>query len=447
MRETHTVQTSMFDFYSKHEQGLQLKTLSKKLDEYPEILELVEEDLIRGVDRDRGRNSLSAESVFRCMVLKQMLGVSYKLLSFHLSDSLSYRAFARLRHSESPSKSTLQNNIRKIRPVTLSKVFDFLARSGYETGEIDPKIIRIDSTVVKSNIAPPSDSKLLNDGVRLLSRSMAKSKEITGVKIRFKDWRIPSKKLAFQIFSAKKHEKDELYVDLLTIANKVIKQVEEGIDKIKRNADCTLAKTQCWLDYMENNHQIMLMVIDQTERRVIEEEEVPATEKVVSFFELHTDIIVKDKREVQYGHKINVASDVRGLLTHLSIEEGNAADVERYIPILRMHEMRYGTPPETAAADGGYASQDNVSEGKGLGVKQVVFHKKNGINLKGMGVKQKTFYKLKKFRAGIEGNISTLKRAFGLGKATWQGYEGFHAYVWASAITYNLTKMSGYDTG
>ncbi len=137
MRETHTVQTSIFDFYSKHEQGLQLKTLSRKLDEYPEILELVEQDLIKGIDQDKGRSSLSAESVFRCMLLKQMLGVSYKLLSFHLSDSLSYRTFARLRHSESPSKSTLQENIRKIRPVTLSNAFDFLALSGYETGETD----------------------------------------------------------------------------------------------------------------------------------------------------------------------------------------------------------------------------------------------------------------------------------------------------------------------
>lgn len=447
MRETHTVQTSIFDFYSKHEQGLQFEALSRKLDEYPEILELVEQDLINGVDQDKGRSSLSTESVFRCLLLKQMLGVSYKLLSFHLSDSLSYRAFARLRHSESPSKSALQENIRKIRPVTLSKAFDFLALGGYETGEIDPEIIRIDSTVVKSSIATPSDSKLLNDGVRLLSRSLAKSRDITGVKIRFKDWRTPSKSLAFRIFNAKKLDKDELYVDMLAIANKVVKQAEDGIEIVKRNADCSAVTTRHWLDELENNLQIMLMVIDQTERRVIEEEGVPSSEKVVSFFELHTDIIVKDKREVQYGHKINVASDARGILTHVSIEEGNASDVERFIPILKAHELRYNTLPKTAVADGGYACQQNVKEGKALGVKQVVFHKKKGINLKSMGVIQKTFDRLKQFRAGIEGNISTLKRAFGLGKATWKGYEGFHAYVWASAITYNLVKLVGYETG
>ena len=446
MRETRTAQTSIFDFYSKHERGLQLENLSSLLDEYPEILDLLENDLVGSSNPNAGRKAMTVESVFRCMLLKQMFGISYELLSFYLSDSLTYRTFARIDINDSPSKSTLQCNIRRIRPVTLCTVFDVLAKRGFEVGDINPDLIRIDSTVVKSNIIAPHDSQLLDDGIRVLSRYLANSKNVTGVKIRFKDFRKTSKSLAFRIFNAKKAEKDELYLDLLIVSNKVVEQAEKGLQKISDDNNGTL-ETERWLEDVENYRNIMLMVIDQTERRVIEEEDVPSNEKVVSLFELHTDIIVKDKREVQYGHKINIASDVRGLLTHVSIEEGNASDAERFIPILKAHDERYGCVPTTTVSDGGYASQKNVAEGKELGVKQVVFHKKRGINLRDMGVKQKTFEKLKDFRAGVEGNISELKRAFGLGKALWKGYEGFHAYVWASAIAYNLVRLTRLNPG
>ncbi|MBL4864878.1 MAG: ISNCY family transposase [Pseudomonadales bacterium] len=445
MRETRTAQTSIFDFYSKHERGLQLEKLSNLLDEYPEVLDLLENDFIGSCDPSTGRRAMTIESVFRCMLLKQMLSISYELLSFYLSDSLSYRTFSRIEVGDSPSKSTLQSNIRRIRPITLCAVFDLLAQRGFEVGNIDPDLIRIDSTVVKSNIAAPIDSQLLDDGIRVLSRYLAKSKNVTGIKTRFKDFRKTSKSLAFRIFNAKKAEKDELYPDLLILSNMVVKQVDKAIEKVK-DSNNTTTQVLSWLEEIENYRNIMLMVIDQTERRIIEEENVPSNEKVVSFFELHTDIIVKDKREVQYGHKINIASDARGLLTHVSVEEGNASDAERFIPILKAHAQRYDCMPTTVVSDGGYASKKNVEDGNKLGVKRVVFHKKRGINLNDMGVKQKKYDALKNFRAGVEGNISELKRAFGLGKALWKGYEGFHAYVWASAITYNLVRLVRIDT-
>lgn len=446
MREIRTVQTSIFDFYSQHEKGLQLKRLSHVLDEYPELLEHVAKDLVTENGSEIGRKALSVDSVFRCLLLKQILGVGYDELSFLLSDSQSYRTFARLDFDSSPSKSALQANIRRVRPVTLSTVFDELARQGFEVGAVDVETIRIDSTVVKSNIAPPSDSYQLNDSIRVLNRYLAKSKTITGIRIRFTDFRKASKSLAFHIFNGKKAEKDELYEELLIISQKVAEQAARGIEKVKANHNGT-AETTRWLEHVEHYLNLMLMVIDQTEARVIDEEAVSAEEKVVSIFEPHTDIIIKGQREVQYGHKVNIASDRHGFLTHVSIEEGNASDVERFIPILEAHEKRFTSVPTTVVSDGGYASQANVELGRAQGVKRVVFHKKKGISLSVMGVKQKTYKKLKEFRAGIEGNISELKRAFNMGRALWKGYEGFHAYVWSSAIAYNLVRLARIDPG
>jgi len=442
MRETRTVQTSIFDCYSQHEFGTHLKNLSALLDEHPEILPLLERDLIADNCKEAGRTGQSVESIFRCMLLKQMLGLSYELLSFHLSDSLSYRTFARIRASESPSRSALQANIRSIRPETLETIFRLLAAKGFRQGDFNLEKIRIDSTVVKSNIASPSDSQLLNDSVRVLSRYLAKSQSMTGVKIRFKDFRKASRSLACRIFYAKKAEKALLYEELLPVTVKVMRQVEQAIAKVRSQSPAHLAlATSAWIDDLEHYYDLAARVLDQTQRRIIGKEKVPSSEKIVSLFEEHTDIIIKGSRDIDYGHKINIASDAQGLLTSVFIEKGNPSDVERYFPVLDDHNSLYGCVPETVATDGGYASLANLEAGKAMGIKRPVFHKKKGLTLTAMGVKQKTYHALRNFRAGIEGNISELKRAYGLGKALWKKNDGFEAYVWASVLSYNLTRL------
>ena len=142
------------------------------LDEHPEILDLVAADLIDTATSPVGRMGLSAESVLRCLLLKQQLRISYEQLAFHLSDSVTYRAFARLGHLM-PSRSGLQSTIRRIRPETLEQAYRLLTHNLLDQGVISLDTLRIDSTVVASNIAPPSDSQLLNDAVRVISRLLA----------------------------------------------------------------------------------------------------------------------------------------------------------------------------------------------------------------------------------------------------------------------------------
>lgn len=114
-----------------------------------------------------------------------------------------------------------------------------------------------------------------------------------------------------------------------------------------------------------------------------------------------TDIIIKGHRDIDYGHKINLATDKHGLITQLMIEKGNPCDTERFMPLIKSHQALYGCVPETTIADGGYASQANIAKGKILGIKRVGFHKKKGIALSAMGLKEKTLKRLRGFRAGI----------------------------------------------
>lgn len=446
MRETRTAQTSLFDVYSQHKFSDFLSELSELLDSHPGLLTRLEEDLLSDGVQATGRKGMSVESIFRCMLLKQITGDSYEMLAFHLADSSSYRSFARLERDCRPGKSALSGNIRRLSPQTLQGVFEMLGVATYEEGMLDLTCLRMDSSVVKSNIAPPLDSQLLDDGIRVLSRLFAKSRDCTGVKLRLTDYRKRSKSLAARIFYGKKAEKDRLYKELVPLARRVIKQSERAIEQVQQQCRQSVL-SQPWIDQVRHYRELLERVIDQTERRVFKGESVPAAEKIVSLFEPHTDIIIKGHRDVEYGHKINLATDKHGLITQLMIEEGNPCDTERFIPLIESHQELYGCVPKTTIADGGYASKENIAKGKTLGIKRIGFHKKKGIGVSEMGLKEKTLKKLRNFRAGIEGNISELKRAFGAGKALWKGEDGFLSFVWASVISYNLTRLVRLNSG
>jgi len=446
MRETRVAQISIFENYSEHEYGVLLNNLSCLLDRHPEILTLLEIDLVDKSCMQVGRNGLTVENIFRCLLLKQQLRVSYEQLAFHLSDSMSYRSFVRLPDDVSPSRSGLQSTIRRIKPETLEKVHQILSVDWFKNGHISLEKVRVDSTVVKSNIAPPSDSQLLNDGVRVLSRYLAKSRDITGKKIRFTDQRKASKSLAFRIFNAKNIVKEALYPDMLKLVGVVLRQIERGLLQVREDT-VPSDFTQQWIDNVIHYRDLLLKVVDQTRRRIIEKERVPSSEKIVSLFEPHTDIIVKGFRDTQYGHKVNLCSDKSGFITYFSIEDGNPADKELFMPVLLSCRENFDCLPDSIVADGGYASKDNVLKGRALRVERVAFHKRVGISYHEMGVKRKTLERLRNFRAGVEGNISELKRAFGAGKATWKGHDGFKAFVWSSVISYNLVRMARLESG
>jgi transposase, IS5 family len=179
----------------------------------------------------------------------------------------------------------------------------------------------------------------------------------------------------------------------------------------------------------------------QSERRVLAGEVVPASDKLVSLFEPHVDIIRKGS-EIAYGHKLNLTTGRSGLILDLVVEAGNPADSERLLPMLERHSALYGEPPRQAAADGSYASRDNLRRAKACGVRDMAFHKKGGLGIEDMVKSRWIYRKLRNFRAGIEADISCLKRAYGLARCTWRGPGHFRAYVWSAVVAYNLALFA-----
>ena len=205
-------------------------------------------------------------------------------------------------------------------------------------------------------------------------------------------------------------------------------------------ADTPWSRT--WVGRVSEYLDLLHRVTDQTTRRVLQGESVPAQEKVVSLFEPHTDIIVKGGRGTHYGHKINLATGRSGLALDVVVEDGNPADSARCLPMLERHIEHYGAVPSRVAFDGGYASRANLKDAKELGIEHVVFHKKRGMKVADMTPSSWLYGRLKRFRAGIEAGISYLKRCFGLGRCLWRGLPHFTAYVHSAVFAHNLMRLA-----
>jgi IS5 family transposase len=439
MRKKHIPQASIFEFYSKHENGQQLKAISMNLDENPHILEFVAGELLNNETKNTGREGLSVESIIRISLLKQMMGLTYNELSFYLADSLSYRSFTRIENE--PSTSSLQSCVSLIDASLWEKINTLLLTQTTSMEIEKGRMVRIDSTVTETNIHPPTDSSLLWDCIRVMVSQLLNLKAMLAPNcFKFQNHTRTAKKKARGIVYSKKSAKIKLYQDLLALVGKTKGYLSQAILQtefvqnpllfpgLKREAEKLIALTE--------------KVISQTQRRVLRDEKVPHADKVFSIFEAHTDIIIKGSRDIQYGHKINLTTGKSGLVLDIVIEEGNPADTARLCPMIERQIDIYGRVPRQVAADGGYASHDNLSSAKELGVKDMSFQKKRGLKVEDMAKSQWVYKKLCDFRAGVEGNISCLKRRYSLSRCNWQGIDRFKAFVWSSTVAYNLMTLA-----
>jgi len=441
MREKRTVQSSIFEHYAEHEIGRELKAISDWLDQNIDLLDWVAADVKQRNVEETGRKGLSIESVLRCAILKQYRQLSYEDLVFCLMDSTSCQTFARLTMGWSPKKATLQSCISAVSDVTWEQINQRLLQSAHKAKKERGEMLRIDSTVTDSLIHAPSDSTLLWDSIRVLVRLLKQAEELAeGITLidYHNHQRVAKKRTRAICYTRGQDKKAVLYRDLIEVTRKSLGYMEDACKKLLAVAPFKPTACELWQMQFDHYKPLILKVIDQAERRIFQGDKVPSTEKIVSIFEEHTDIIVKGSRDVQYGHKLNLSTGRSGLILDVVIEEGNPADSDRFLPMLDRHIKNYGKAPRQMAADGGYASIENLREAKALKVEDVVFHKKRGLQVEEMAKSPWVYRKLRNFRAGIEAGISCMKRAYGLGRCTWKGLVHFRAYVWSSVVAHNL---------
>lgn len=434
-------QLSLDQPWIAHPHAKELEAIGQLVDANPAMAEAVAADLVREVKNpSTGARGLSGDQVLRMMLLKQMKGFSYEELHFHLLDSTTFRTFCRLgTFEEVPGRSTVAENVKKVRPETLEQVNRLLLAVAKKKGVERGRKVRVDATVVETNIHEPTDSALLYDGVRVLARLLGRAKQVCG----FAGWSDHSRRAKRRLLAVQNArtpaKRLEAYRDLLKVARKTAGYGEAALEVLGASAGADAATLK---DAVEEVVLWLWAVIDQTERRVLRGESVPVEEKVVSLFEPHTDIIIKDRRQTHYGHKVTLTGGASGLILDAVIERGNPADSTRAVPMIERQREIYGRVPRQASFDGGYASKQNLQETKALGVEDVCFAKKRGLSVPEMVRSSWVYRRLRDFRAGIEGMISYLKRAFGLDRCTWQGQLSFGSYVWASVLSANFLTLA-----
>jgi len=430
-----------------HPKTLEFKGINKILDDNPIIYEMVFQDLISDKPGPSGAIGMTAEQVVRAAVIKQMEGFAYEDLAYHIIDSCTYRNFCKIGFADKGfKKSALNKNIKAISPETWEAINRIIIAYSQSKNIEKGRKIRIDCTVVCSNIHDPSDSSLIFDSIRVITRILKQTNEqFQGLNLSFSDHTKVAKRRNLRIMNSNKTKHKPLYKNLIAYAEKVISYASTAMQILSDYPFENGYQISAALKIKNNLNDIINLtrkVIDQATRRVINEESVPANEKIVSIFEPHTDIIRKDRRDTYYGHKICLSGGPSNLITDCSILEGNPADTTLVETMLDRHNDVYGHYPLKVALDGGFASKANLESVKIRGVKDACFAKKKGLHIADMCRSTYVYKKLRNFRAGIESGISWLKRCFGLDTCTWKTFQSFKSYVWASIVSANLMTLT-----
>lgn len=409
------------------------------LEYHPELIELLASDITKHEKQTKfGRKDIpSVEQVVRAAIYKELKGLNYRDLEYHQSDSRICSQFLKLDTQRFYTFQMYQKYISKIQAKNLEKLLIALNQTAISEGLEDLEKMRVDSTVVETNIHHPTNNALVWDCIkeshRLLTRLHA---EIDGVD--YRNYKKGAKSTFFKINNTKgKDKRVNLFKKQLATFTKSINQVSNAVKKKRPHNLTALAL----ILQLENLLPLMHQVYQMTYRKEINGEKVESKDKIYSIYELHTDIIVKGGRKVEFGHKINLTSGKANLILSCDILRGNPSDANLYTGSIDKVKLNYGHTPRDMAADGGYASSKNVEYAESQGITNIVFNKIVG-SLKNQISSQNMETRLKKWRSGIEANISNLKRGFKIRRCSWKGWAHFQSKVLWSAIGYNIRVMT-----
>jgi len=408
------------------------------LEKHPSLYEIVKSEIVlREPESNFGRKDTpSVEQIVRAAIYKEMKGLDYRGLEFAQVDSRICELFIKLDNRKPFSFQLFQKYISRISAPALHELLVAVNCIAIEEGFEDVSRLRQDSTVVKSNIHYPTNNALVWDCIRVSCSILGKLKtEIPD--FYYSDYRKGAKKVYFKINVTRSGDKrvNLFHKQLITFT----KTINEVADMVKKKAPTDYAAAL--LMQLEDLLVMMVQVYDMVYRKEITGERVPNDQKLFSIFERHADIIVKGSREVQFGHKVNLATGRSQLILDIDTLRGNPSDTSLYQPTVNRVMEHYQTVPRDLVTDGGYASLDNMRYSTEKGITNVVFNKIVG-SLQNRVTSDNLETRLKKWRSGIEANISNWKRGFNIRVCTWKGWTHFQAKVLWSALAYNFRVLT-----
>ena len=437
-------------------QGLRLEplleTISSFLDRQHEMIERVRHDLVRGLKQPRkGRRGMTAPQVLRSLVLMRLKNWNYRELRERIADGLTLRQFTDFYCDPVPKHDAFNRGFNRLTSETLKAVNDLVVQAAVELGLEDGAKLRVDTTVVETDIHHPTDNTLLWDVVRVVTRlirRLAKALKLRRIK-GFRDRRRSARRRMYAIQRMTTRQREDrqtaTYRELIGIAEEVVANAKIALDKTsKMRGKDVFAAMKIDAIRAEIAHYCGLgeRVIDQTRRRVLDGEQVPNADKIYSIFEPHTDLIKRGKvrTPLEFGHKVFLAESAIGLITQYEVLMGNPSDEVHVAPSLQRHRRAFRRAPALYGADRGFFSEQNVAACVRGAVKVASIPQRGGSKTPQRQAYEKSapFKQGQRFRAGIEGRISVLMRGRGMKRCRAVGDERFALFVGAALLANNL---------
>src|SRR3972149_3944525 len=422
----------------------------------PRIQLAMSHDLIGdSLARWKGRHALPLVVTGCLAVVRRLMGWSYRVLADEVKTSAGWRWVCQLYQQPMPNFRTIQDREALLKPKALGLIQAKVVQLGQAAGVTTGTRLRVDSSVIESHIHYPTDSSLLNDAARVLSRLIHQARDLVPPKNQlektwFRDRHRQARRLARLIAQQakrprKKAEKSSLkwYAHLIDLVETLVAQVTQIQPRLAALTDLAAFGLQTMFEHYV---PLVQQVIGQARQRVIEEVAVPASEKVVSLFEPHTAIICRGKakpKDTEFGHKIWYAEVDGGLISEYRILTGNPPDADQLLPSLKAHRRRFGKAPREVSGDRGVYSPENERQARKLGVKRVCLPKPGHKSKARKRYEHQPWFRAaRRYRNGIEGRISHLRRARGLDRCLNHGLPGLERWVAWGVIANNLAVIA-----
>jgi IS5 family transposase len=425
--------------------------------EDPELVSLVRQRLAsrRPLSARTGRPCIAPDRLLRCCVLKHLKGWSLRALERELRCNLVYRRFTRFDADPTPDFSTFSRCFALLGSDMTQQIHQRVVGKAREVGVARGRKLRTDTTVVETNVHYPTDSALLGDGIRVLTRCLHRIAEqcATGDLPVVNHGRAVKRRLleisraAKSLTQASRQRLQDSYAGLLTLTRSVVRRARSALQDLRAGrlqVAGSLVTVLAQEGLLRHYLPLVEQGIAQTRERVFLGNTHVAG-KVLSLFEPHTQAIRKGKahRPTEFGRLVRLDEVENGIVAGYQVLPGNLADTLSWRGALEQHRLSFGRAPRLATADRGFFALKNEHDARTRGVQRVALPARGRLSKSRSALqRQRWFRRALRWRAGIEARISTLKHPFSMQRATYKGEAGFERYVGWCVITQNLVSMA-----
>jgi len=407
------------------------------------LLEIIQQELSKRCKKSktRGRPSTTAEVVLRMLLLKHMRGWSYEDVTREVRANLVYREFTGIGGGKVPDDKTMGRLARQLGPEAIAQLHRRTVEIAVEKQVVAGRRMRVDTTVVETNIHYPTDSTLMGDGVRVLTRVMKKAATAAAeAGVKFRDRTRSVKRSILEIVYAARNKSEKGQEKMKAGYRKLLEATSRVVGQAKQFSGVIAGKAKRQLDEMIPRVQ---QVMKQARERVLNGN-TRADNKILSMFEPDTEVIRKGKasKPTEFGKMVKIQEAENQIVTHFEVFDRRPSDSDLLTPSIEKHKELLDRVPDLVAADAGFFSAANETAARKLGVKQVAVPSRSTKSEKRKQEQKKPWFKkAQKWRTGCEGRISVLKRRHGLNRSRYKGTPGMNRWVGLGVMADNMINI------